>query len=264
MKSPVRSSIFTLPAFIFMLLLTGAANVSAHAANTAVKSFSASDNQAGEIECSEALPGAETGPDVLVSRMSSMMASPVIVTAADLVTKIYGAIDIPSVGYDKEYPVISQKQEILKEGKALHLHPEEDETGMWLDSTAGYRVSFSGMAPDVSAVAQFDNDDLSSFGYFFMFPYSAGQRDAANRSQCEFCGALLQEMFDMGSIVGVPVDDDAIADPLFTALGSYDGNHINVSLREQRKPDASGRFLLVLEVTPDVYNLYDSVMAMEP
>lgn len=205
----------------------------------------------------------EAAADVLVAKVSSMMPTPVIVTAADLVTKVYGAIALPTVS-DENAQDLSQKDRLLKAGKALRLRPEEDETGIWLDSSSGYRVSYSGMTPEVSAVAQFDDNNLSSFGYFFIFPYVAGQRDEANSNQCAFCGSLLQEMYDMGSILGVPADEDGADDPLFSALGSYEGNHINVSLREQRKPDASGRFLLVLEVTPDVYNLYDSVMAMEP
>lgn len=261
MNPLTKSSIPLLPAFILMLLLASAATVSANDAISDPQPLSGSASCSAE-ESRECLV-ADAPQDVLVSKVSSMMTAPVIVTAADLVTKIYGAIDIPSVNSGDDSQALSQKEEILNAGRAMRLNPEEDETGMWLDSTSGYHVSYSGMTPDVSAVAQFDNDNLSSFGYFFIFPYSAGQREHANRDQCAFCGSLLQEMYDMGSIVGVPVEEDSIADPLFTALGSYDGNHINVSLREQRKPDASGRFLLVVEVTPGVYNLYDSVMAME-
>ncbi len=255
MKS--MTSIHTIAAFLLMFILATPATLRANDSAAAPAATLEAGNSQDDLN---ALINAAAGDDVLISKVSSMMSAPVIVTAADLVTKIYGAIDIPSATSDKN---VSQKEQILKAGRAMRLNPEEDETGVWLESAAGYRVSYDGMTPDVSAVAEFDDDHLSSFGYFFFFPYAAGQRDKANLSQCAFCGSLLQEMYDMGSIVGVPADEDGIEDPLFTALGSYDGNHINVSLREQRKPDASGRFLLVVEVTPDVYNLYDSVMAME-
>lgn len=203
----------------------------------------------------------EAPSDILTSRVA-YAASPVIVTAADLVTKVYGAIDLPALSSDSK--ALSQKETVAKAGKMLKLRPVVEDNNVWLDSDAGYLVSYSGMTPQVSAVAQFDDDSLSGFSYFFIFPYAVGGRDEANRNQCAFCGSLLQEMYDMGSIVGVPVDEEIQdPDPLFTALGSYEGNHINVSLREQTQPDASGRFLLVLEVTPNVYNLYDAVMAQK-
>lgn len=196
---------------------------------------------------------AEAAADVLLTKIASG-ASPVIVTAADLVTKVYGALDVNG----------SKAETIKHAGKHLHMLPEEEENNLWLDSDKGYCVCYSGMTPQVSAVAQFDEEgeNINSFGYFFMFPYSAGCREEANRNQCAFCSSLLQEMYDMGSIVGIPVDEeDAVSEDLFSALGSYEGHHINVALREQTQPDASGRFLLVLEITPNVYNLYDAVVA---
>ncbi|MDE5881299.1 MAG: hypothetical protein K2H60_06170 [Muribaculaceae bacterium] len=195
----------------------------------------------------------EAPKDMLVTNLATATASPVIVTAADLVTKVYGAL-----------PLTDSKEETIQNScKQLNLLPESDENELWLDSDTGYCVSYSGMTPQVSAVAQFDDNALSSFGYFFIFPYTTDCREEANRSQCAFCSSLLQEMYDMGSIVGVPVDEDTTSD-LFSALGSYDGHHINVSLREQSLSEGAGRFLLVLEVTPNTYNLYDSVMAMQP
>lgn len=196
----------------------------------------------------------EAPKDMLVSNIATASASPIIVTAADLVTKVYGAL-----------PLTTTKEETIQNScKQLNLLPESDENELWLDSDTGYCVSYSGMTPQVSAVAQFDDNALSSFGYFFIFPYTTECREEANRSQCAFCSSLLQEMYDMGSIVGIPVDEDMAPDPLFSALGSYDGHHINVSLREQTLSEDSGRFLLVLEVTPNAYNLYDAVMAMQP
>lgn len=194
----------------------------------------------------------EAPKDLIVSHVATATASPIIVTAADLVTKIYGGL-----------PMTCTKEEtMLNAGKQLHLLPEADENDLWLDSDAGYSVSYSGMTPQVSAVAQFDKDSLSNFGYFFIFPYSQDCREEANREQCAFCSSLLQEMYDMGSILGMTEDEGTENETLFSALGNYEGNQINVSLREQTQPDASGRFLLVLEVTPGSGNPYDGVMAM--
>lgn len=195
--------------------------------------------------------------DILTPGIASMAVSPIIVTAADLVTKVYGTLDLPESGNG----TLSRKETAEKGVKALKVRPEIDETGIWFESTDGYRVNYSGMTPDVSAVAQFDKDSLSSFSYFFIFPYASGCREDANRNQCAFCSSLLQEMYDMNSIAGMAADEGE--DPsLFSALGSYDGNSINVTLREQTQPDASGRFLLILEVTPNAGNPYDSVMAL--
>ena len=196
--------------------------------------------------------------DVLVPGIASMSISPVIVTAADLVTKVYGAIDLPESGC----PALTSRETTKKAVKALKVRPEIDETGVWFESEDGYRVNYSGMTPEVAAVAQFDKDTLSSFGYFFIFPYAAGHREDANRDQCAFCSSLLQEMYDMGSIAGMPADTEATSESLFSALGNYEGNDINMKLSEQTQPDASGRFLLVLQIIPNADNTFDSVMAL--
>lgn len=235
-KSARMKSLAAIVAFM-MLLFAGALNASASEATSA----------------SEANGSETQGVDHLSSGLLSGIHTPVIVTAADLMTKVYGAIEISD----------SKEETIAHASKQFNMIPEADNNDLWMDSDRGYAVCYSGMSPEVSAVAQYDDNKLRSFGYFFIFPYTSGCREEANQNQCSFCSCLLQEMYDMGSITGVPVDDemDTTPDPLFEALGSYDGNHINVTLRELTQPDDSGRFLLVLEVTPNVYNLYDDVMA---
>lgn len=202
----------------------------------------------------------EAPKDVIVSGLSTAGASPIIVTAADLVTKVYGALE----------PTATMEETMAYAGAKLKMMPEKEDENLWLDSDKGYVVSYSGMTPEVSAVAQFDDDSLSSFGYFFIFPYNATNRDEANRHQCSFCSSLLQEMYDMGSIVGMPVmenantsadEADEADDSLFDVLASYEGNNINMSLKEESLDNATGRFLLIVEVTPANPNPYDSVMA---
>lgn len=213
---------------------------------------------ASASESNSSAVGYESPKDMITSRLAAHAASPVIVTAADLVTKVYGVIE----------PVANMDETVNHTAKAINLIPEVDGTDLWLDSDKGYQVSYSGMTPEVSAVAQFDDNTLSSFGYFFIFPYAADGRDEANRCQCNFCTSLLQEMYDMGSIVGMPVEETAgsadnasDSESLFNVLASYEGNNINLSLKELTQDDASGRFLLVVEVTPGLSNPYDSVMA---
>lgn len=180
---------------------------------------------------------------------SSAASSAVIVTAADLVSKVYGVLELP------------QTIEEVKQGveKRMNVAPDADETGLWLDSDSGYQLSYSGMTPDMAAVAQFDDDNLSRFGYFFFFPYKTATRDDVNRAQCAFCSSLLQEMNDMGIVSGTAEDND---DSLFEVIGAYEGNMVNVMLKEQTANGRDGgRFLVILSVTPGAFTAADDMVA---
>lgn len=173
--------------------------------------------------------------------------TPVSVTAYDLITKVYGLID-----YD-----ISREQAESTLAGEINVSPTSEKKSMWLDSDDGFRISYYGMTPKLAAVAYFNDDVVSSYSYYFLFPYSPGMRDCVNLEQSLFTGSLLHEMKDFGLLVGMP---DA-GDVMFEAMGSYCDRHIHVGLFEETYPDESGRFILSLEVTPGSYAHNDYIMA---
>ncbi len=163
---------------------------------------------------------------------------PVNVTAKDFMTKVYGVLD----------PSLDKAGNIAASQQVMNLTPEEDEYGLWLESADGYGVAYYGMTPDVSAHASFDNADrLATYGYFFIFPYGTGGRDAANAQQTAFSGTLLQDLLDMGLEMGV----DELSDAIFEVAGDYDDSNIDIRLVEEHETaDNSGRFILILSVDP--------------
>ena len=105
------------------------------------------------------------------------------------------------------------------------------------------------MTPDVSARAAYGDDDhITDYGFFFLFPYDGGGRDQANAEQAQFSGTLLQEMLDMG----LAMDVDPLSDALFEVSGDYQQDLVDVRLVEEHNTDdGSGRFILILTVNPD-------------
>lgn len=163
---------------------------------------------------------------------------PVRLTAGDFITKIYGMFD----------PRLTRSQ-MIESSRALDLLPQEDEYGLWLETDNGYSVNYYGMTPEVSARAAYGDDEhVTDYGFFFLFPYAGGERDAANSRQAAFSGTLLQEMLDMGLTMEV----DPVSDALFEVEGDYRQNNVDVRLVEEHDTDdGSGRFILILSVNPD-------------
>lgn len=180
---------------------------------------------------------------------ASLPVLPLELTAVDLVTKVYGVFDTN----------LSEAETVEKAGSCYNLTPSADSTGLWLEPADGYVVSYYGMTPEIRAVAHYDENGASDYSYFVLFPYEAGRRGAADYEQCAFCGTLLQEMNDLGLIIGVP---DA-ADSIFEAFGSMTGNHVTVRLIEQENPDDSGLFVLMLDVIPKAFTASDDILALE-
>lgn len=180
--------------------------------------------------------------------------APISVTAVDLITKVFGALA----------PSLSHEQACEEAANKLALVPELDETGLWLNPDSGYSVSYYGMTPEVYAVANFNENGASEYGYFFLFPYSGSDREWANSQQCVFCSSLLQEIYDLGLMVGIPDTTDSI----FEAFGSYGTSQIAVSLNEQNAhnlvPEASpedGVFVVALSITPNAFPAAAGLMA---
>lgn len=176
---------------------------------------------------------------------------PVNLTATDMVTKVYGVIS----------PDASRNECKRLASTLLCLTPEEDGDGLWLESANGYVVNYYGMEPEVSALATYRRDHpdegASDYGFFFIFPYSASDRDMSVRSQADFCGALLQEMSDSGLDLSV----NAATDDLFDVVGDYQGGLVNVRLLDDPGIAGDGRFILILSVQPDAFSPADDFVA---
>lgn len=178
---------------------------------------------------------------------TAVMTMPLQLTASDLVSKVYGVLDTGLSRHQAEKEIQNR----------MKLSPSAEDKSLWLDSAGGYRVSYYGMMPELSAVAYFDDDAISGYCYFFIFPYTSGNRESANVEQSLFTGSLLQEMNDVGLIIGMP----DITDYIFEAMGSYQDKHIHVGLVEEANEDESGRFVLGLDVIPGSYTHNDAIMA---
>lgn len=182
---------------------------------------------------------------------TSMIASgrmPVEMTAHDLVTKVYGVIDAN----------VSRESLTEESGRMLNLMPEEDEFGLWLEHDCGYSISYYGLTPDVTAMAEFDNDSVKDFAFFFLFPYTDDDKESVNKRQAEFCGCLLQEMHDLGIDMGL----NETAEALFELAGTYAGNFVEVRLIDELQSTGAGRYVVYLKVEPDAVSSADCMAAI--
>lgn len=173
---------------------------------------------------------------------------PVNLTAEDLVTKVYGV-----------FSPESSKAQICEDCvNMLNVDPSEEDMGLWIDSSDGYRFSYYGLTvPYISAMVSIERDSVTNFGFFFLFPYNAANRDEMNCRQAQFCGSLLQEMYDLGisfSVIGS-------SDSLFEICGDYKGNFIKTRLSEEPTGDSEGRYVLCLSVEPDAFTPADNLAA---
>lgn len=238
MKHAYTIILMMIVAFASQSYSASAASPAASAAESAASVTAASDSALSDYGESLRLP------------------APLELTARDFVTKVYGVLD----------STLSTRSEICRAAQGMHLAPSADSLVLWLETGDGYSVSYYGMTPDVTAMAQFEGDNVSDFGFFFLFPYQQGERDSANARQSEFCGALLQEMSDIGLVMGL----DPLADALFDAVGSYGANFVEMSLIEETAGSSdtapatsAGRFIVTLTVRPNAYKPSDNLAARE-
>ncbi len=171
---------------------------------------------------------------------------PVELTAHDLMTKVYGVVDSS----------LSEDECRRSVRSCLALEPQEDQSALWLDSADGYGVNYRGMQPEVSAMARYENGELSDYCFFFLFPMDEKDTRFGERSeQCEFCGSLLQEMHDMGMTAGA----DRLTDDLFNVIGEYEGNLVDVRLIGDAGSD---RYILIVGVEPGAFTEADNLAAL--
>lgn len=204
---------------------------------------------------------------VVVRQPIVKLTMPLSITAHDLLTKVYGFIDSSC----------TKEQTVEAVRYAASMVPEEDDFGLWLNADNGYSVNYYGLKPDVEAMVQYDEGRVSSYGFFFFFPYGRGNREKANSRQSEFCGVLLQELHDMGLSIGMPYVTDAV----FEVIGDYCGNYVDIRLLEEicgpdgvvyndrlsamieadSDDDSRGRFVVILNVEPEGFTPADDLVA---
>ncbi|MDE6559648.1 MAG: hypothetical protein K2K29_07155 [Muribaculaceae bacterium] len=184
---------------------------------------------------------------------------PLDVNAADLVGKVYGVADASA----------NRNECRLEAGERFGYMPANEDGAEWINSTDGFAVRYSGMAPEADAMARYDGNKVAGYGYIFYFPYEAYARKLADSAQCEFCSTLLQELTDMA----ISMCSDPMTDAIFDMSGDYNGNDISLTLREEIDhetitpdqlagsvpADRCGRFVLLVSIVPDAYPLTASL-----
>ncbi|MBD5220795.1 MAG: hypothetical protein HDS70_00275 [Bacteroidales bacterium] len=184
---------------------------------------------------------------------------PVDVNGRDLVSKVFGFIESDSIA--------SEEDCVAKCGELSSLRPSKDEYGLWLEKEDGYQLSCYGDSPEVTAMARFDDENLSGYGFFFIFPYTDTNRQQVNMRQSAFTGALLQELNDFGLVMEGAQDSVA----LFDVYGKNGNDSVEIRLIEEKSaPDAqfdfdssslsplanensepaAGRYVLILQIEP--------------
>lgn len=166
------------------------------------------------------------------------------VSGHDLVTKAYGTI--PAVN--------SREATIDLSSEVMNMIPTQEENYLWLDSTDGYSISYNGMTPDVSALVRLQNDSISDYGFFFLFPYAGGDKKCVTAEQVDFSKTMLQEFQDMGLDLGAnPYTSD-----LFEVNGDYTDNFVALRLIDDSEGE---RYILMLSVEPNALSEADSLAA---
>ena len=166
------------------------------------------------------------------------------VSGHDLLTKAYGTIN----------SVNSSEGTIDLARKEMKVIPTKAEDYLWLDSSNGYNLDYYGMSPEVSALVRLENDSISDYGFFFLFPYSDSDKMCVTADQVDFSTVLLQEFQDMGMDMGAnPYTND-----LFEVNGNYTENYVAMRLIDDSE---GGRYILFLSVEPNAVGEMDKVMA---
>lgn len=166
----------------------------------------------------------------------------ITLSGRDLITKAYGMI-----------PAVNSREATIDLSEiVMNLTPSEEEENLWLDSSDGYSISYNGMTPDVSALVRLQNDSISDYGFFFLFPYSQEEKQCATAEQVDFSKTMLQEFQDLGLDMGAnPYTKD-----LFEVNGDYTDNFIALRLIDDSEGE---RYILMLSVEPNAISDADRI-----
>ena len=161
----------------------------------------------------------------------------------DLITKAYGMI-----------PAVNSRQSTIElSEEMMNVTPTVEDNNLWLDSTDGYAINYNGMTPDVSALVRLENDSISDYGFFFLFPYSEVDKKYATADQVDFSKTMLQEFEDMGLDLGAnPYTSD-----LFEVTGDYTDNFVAMRLIDDKEGE---RYILMLSVEPNAMSEIDNLV----
>lgn len=166
------------------------------------------------------------------------------VNGHDLLTKAYGTIN----------SINSREGAVEMAEEMMNITPVQESNRLWLDTADGYNITYNGMTPDVAAAVHLVNDSISDYGFFFMFPYSDGEKDrieATNR-QVAFSTSMLQEFEDMGMDLGA----NAYTKDLFEVSSDYSDNYVALRLIDDEEGE---RYILFLCVEPNALSAVDRV-----
>lgn len=165
------------------------------------------------------------------------------VSGRDLITKAYGMI-----------PAVNSRQSTIElSEEMMNVTPTAEDNNLWLDSTDGYAINYNGMTPDVSALVRLENDSISDYGFFFLFPYSEVDKKYATADQVDFSKTMLQEFEDMGLDLGAnPYTSD-----LFEVTGDYTDNFVAMRLIDDKEGE---RYILMLSVEPNAMSEIDNLV----
>lgn len=214
-------------------LLIGASSVSASSGP------SLSEMTAAEII--SILPETTAGSSQAINQDSKGEAMQV--SGHDLITKAYGMI--PAV--NSRWATIELSEEVM------NVTPTAEDNNLWVDSADGYAINYNGMTPDVSALVRLENDSISDYGFFFLFPYSDIDKKYATADQADFSKTMLQEFEDMGLDLGAnPYTDD-----LFEVTGDYTDNFVAMRLIDDPEGE---RYILMLSVEPNAMSEVDNLV----
>ena len=222
----------TIKSAVLTIALIGGASIMNAAGSTSLSEMTSAEIISLLPEASSAIVNSES--------TVSDTKDAITLSGEDLITKAYGML-----------PAVNSKEATIGLSETMmNLTPSEEQNNLWLDSSDGFSISYNGMTPDVSALVRLDNDSISDYGFFFLFPYSDVEKKYATLDQSDFSKTMLQEFEDMGLDLGAnPYTED-----MFEVTGYYTDNFVAMRLIDDQDGE---RYILMLSVEPNAISEAD-------
>ncbi|MDE7413154.1 MAG: hypothetical protein K2N05_05110 [Muribaculaceae bacterium] len=179
----------------------------------------------------------------VISSNADSNSNAIVVSGEDLLTKAYGAL-----------PAVNSFEETMNLAEdVLNMTPTREDGYLWLDSADGYNINYKGMTPDVSALVRLENDSISDYGFFFLFPYSEISKGDLD-SKTRFSSMMLEDFEN----IGVDMGANSYTSDLFEVNGDYSDNFMAMRLIDDKEGE---RYILLLSVEPNAITPADKVLA---